>query len=279
MKSHELLKEIKALLTDNADIDTAAVDNEARIILSHLFSCGLNSVLLHQPSDKQAKQARRLAQSRRSGYPLQYVLGETYFMGRRFAVSPDVLIPRGDTEPMVEAILPLYKDRSDIKIADICCGSGAIGIILAEGLPKAQLYAADISPAALAVAKDNAQGVINITFLQGDLCEPLLPLAPFDLIVCNPPYVDEQEMLELQPEVRYEPSLALYGGRDGLDFYRRLSEYAPPLLKEGGRLVLEIGCKQNASVCALLKAGGLQIEHCLKDWGGNDRSIFAIKMF
>ena len=264
-------------LTNQFDI----CSHEAKIILAHIFNCSLNSVFLQKdPDEEQITEAIRIAEIRRSHYPLQYILQEAWFMGRRFTVNENVLIPRADTEPMTEEIIRLLQNKNKALIADICCGSGAIGISVAAATAAfhTQVIGTDISDKALDIARQNAEGLDNISFLQGDLCAPLRSFAQkFDMIVCNPPYVTAEEMQNLQAEVRFEPNLALYGGKDGLDFYRRLAKETPALLKANGYLVLEIGCEQKDDVCRLLCQNGFHIEKTLTDLTGKDRSIFAIK--
>ena len=190
--------------------------------------------------------ARRLA-----GEPLQYILGEWELMGLPFRVDARALIPRQDTETLVEAALGLIKERGYRTVLDLCCGTGCIGISLAA-LSGAAVTLADISADALALARENAEknGVcarVTETNLFSNIKRS------FDLIACNPPYLSDADMAALQREVRFEPALALYGGADGLDFYRRIrTEYAAHL-NPGGALLLEVGFGQAAAVmrCAI----------------------------
>ncbi|MDO4551957.1 MAG: peptide chain release factor N(5)-glutamine methyltransferase, partial [Bacillota bacterium] len=211
--------------------------------------------------------------------PLQYMLGTQEFMGLSFRVNEDVMVPRQETEIITEKAMELLKGRraglGGLQVLDLCCGSGAIAVSLARLLPqiKMKLTAADVSPQALAVARDNAarNGVSpRISFVEGDLFAPL-PLdrkgrgkTRFDLIVSNPPYIPAGVIDGLEPEVsRYEPRLALDGGADGLDFYRRIAKEAPIHMKEDGLLLLEIGHDQGAALVSLLEEEGAFRDVCV----------------
>lgn len=200
-----------------------------------------------------------------AGEPIQYISGEAEFYGLPFAVDRDVLIPRPETEHLVEKTIGLAQELreagmiSEPRIVDVGTGSGAIAVALAHALPLAEITATEISPAALAVAKANAtrNGVAErVRFLAGDLLEPAAG-ETFDFVVSNPPYVAERERATLDVEVRdYEPGQALFAGEDGLDVYRRLVPEAFSVLKAGGFLLLEIGSGQQEAMQALLKKEG-----------------------
>ena len=169
--------------------------------------------------------------------PLQYILGTQPFMGCMLAVSPAALIPRADTECLCEAALEAL--RPGMRALDLCTGTGALAIALKTHCPGAEVCASDLSAEALALAKRNAAALdAEIRFYQGDLFAPLAGQR-FDLIVSNPPYIPRGELPGLQAEVLYEPAMALDGGEDGLDFYRRIAAEAPARLTPGGRLMLE----------------------------------------
>jgi len=192
--------------------------------------------------------------SRRARHePVQYIIGEQEFFGLKFRVTPDVLIPRPETEHLVEGALACIERESTPRIADIGTGSGAIAVALAHALPNAQVTALDNSPAALAVARGNAgmHGVgERIRFIESDLLTAVHG-EHFDMIVSNPPYVAAGE--ELEAQVRdYEPPSALFAGEDGLDIYRRLIPQAFAALKPGGWLLLEIGYGQRDALAQLL---------------------------
>ncbi|MBR0507844.1 MAG: peptide chain release factor N(5)-glutamine methyltransferase [Clostridia bacterium] len=216
-------------------------------------------------TEADAKLLEPLIERRLSGEPLQYVLGEWEFYGLSFYVDKSVLIPRPDTEILVEtAIGLLSEDRRDV--LDLCCGSGCIGIALAA-CASARVTAADISADALALAERNARrNGVALTTVQSDLFDAVE--GAFDLIVSNPPYLSGKEMDARDASLRYEPALALYGGEDGLDFYRRIAADYRRYLKPGGALLLEIGMTQRDAVEALFEHG-----ECICDYGGRPRVI------
>jgi len=195
-----------------------------------------------------------LVDRRAAREPLAYIVGEREFWGLALEVTPDVLIPRSETELIVEAALALYPDRhGPLAAADICTGSGCVGIALAHERPSWSILATDISGAALAVARRNASrhGVgERVQFAEADLLDGID--GPFDLIVANPPYVRAGDRNGLQPEVREEPEVALYGGAEGLDAVTRLVAQAPSRLRPSGHLVFEFGFGQEIEVEQLL---------------------------
>ncbi len=209
-----------------------------------------------------------LIERRLSGEPLQYVLGEWEFYGLPFYVDPTVLIPRPDTERLVETALPLLAEgRRDV--LDLCCGSGCIGIALAV-LGGARVTAADVSGDALAMTERNARrNGVSVQIVQSDLFENIEGM--FDLIASNPPYLTKAELEAADESLRYEPALALYGGEDGLDFYRRIARDYRHYLKPGGTLLLEIGYTQKEAVGALFDR-----YECIYDYGGRPR-VIAVK--
>jgi release factor glutamine methyltransferase len=196
---------------------------------------------------------------RRRGEPMQYITGETEFYGLPFRVTPDVLIPRPETEHLVERVVELAALFPEPHILDVGTGSGAIAVSLAQGLPNALTAATELSAAALAVARENADrnGVAErIRFLQGDLLAPVAA-EKFDIVVSNPPYVPTEDRDTLAVEVRdYEPALALFAGNDGLDTYRRLIPCTYAALVPGGFLAFEIGYGQSAAIQSMLCAAG-----------------------
>ena len=206
-----------------------------------------------EPEQEERFRSLLLLRTRRE--PLQYLLGTQCFYGLDFHVDARVLIPRPETELLCELAIGWLREGEAPRVADVCTGSGAIAVTLKRHCPQAEVWATDISADALAVARENARrNAAEVHFLLGDLLEPLRGAPPLQMIVCNPPYVEQDACAALQPEVRYEPPLALNGGADGLDFYRRLAQEAPNRLLPGGRLLLEIGDAQGAPVAALLEA-------------------------
>ena len=203
--------------------------------------------------------ARRL-----KGEPLQYILGEWEFMGLPFFVGPGALIPRQDTETLCEAALGWLKNRPGARVLDLCCGTGCIGVSLSK-LGRARVSFADVSSEALALAKRNAQhNGVDGEFYESDLLDSVPGV--YDLIACNPPYLTAAEMENCQKELTFEPALALFGGEDGLDFYRRLAAEWADHVAPGGLLLLEIGHAQGAAVRGLFPGAKI-----LKDICGLDR--------
>lgn len=190
---------------------------------------------------------------RAKGEPLQYIEGVAWFMGLEFGVDPRVLIPRPDTEILCEEALEILKARPNAAVADLCTGSGAIGISVKKLCPSAQVTLTDLSRDALLVARSNAIKLgARVEALQGDLYEPLGGRA-FDMILCNPPYLTDGDMQNLQKEVTFEPSMALAGGADGLDFYRRLAAGLKDHLNPGGWALFEVGMGQGDEVAQLME--------------------------
>lgn len=212
----------------------------------------------------------------RAGEPLAYLLGEQYFWRYRFTVTPDVLIPRPDTERLVETALSVLPKNG--RFADLCTGSGAIVLSVAADRPDLTADALDVSNAALAVAKCNADalGVTDrVRFFGADLFtdDPLEGL--YDAILSNPPYIPAADIAEY-PSLVYEPQIALDGGADGLDFYRAILARFAHHLKEGGCFLFEIGYDQGEQICALGSECGFDCT-VTKDYGGNDRVAKLIK--
>jgi release factor glutamine methyltransferase len=199
----------------------------------------------------------RAIDRRAAGEPIQYITGSQEFYGLKLHVTSAVLIPRPETELLVEAVLNRLPSGQPLRIADIGTGSGAISIALAVHRPHAQITTLDISSAALAVARENAathQVADRIRFLESDLLAAVADAPPFDAIVSNPPYVPEADRATLHPQVRdHEPATALFAGPDGLDMYARLIPQACAALKPGGLLALEFGHGQRDALAALLK--------------------------
>ena len=216
-----------------------------------------------------------------AGEPIAYILGQWEFYGLPMIVSPKVLIPRDDTCAVAELAIKqaLFLDK-DPRILDLCCGTGCIGLAVASRVKDAKVTLADVSMDALAVAKENT--ALNkltgrVRCVQADALKPAFPfLGKFDLIVSNPPYITGQEMLELPVSVKdYEPHLALYGGEDGLDFYRAIAQNFAPALKPGGFLCFEFGMGQGDDVCRILEMNGYTILERTRDYNDRERAVLA----
>ena len=230
---------------------------EAVSLLMHVLNVDRAFIIAHPerelgPDD--LLRFREFVTRRATREPLQYITGVQEFFNLKFAVTPDVLIPRPETELIVEAALELFDRDAPIKLADIGTGSGCIAISLLKELRHARAVAVDISAAALALAARNAERlhvIERLRLIQSDGFRSMADEA-FDLIVSNPPYVSDEEMNTLQREVRYEPAGALAGGRDGFDVIRRLLKDAPRFLRSGGHFILEIGFRQGEAVSGLI---------------------------
>jgi release factor glutamine methyltransferase len=215
--------------------------------------------------DDELARLREMTKRRAGREPLQYILGNTEFYGLPLVVTPDVLIPRPETEILVEAALKHCKNSGSkvLKILDIGTGSGCIAIALAVHLPEAEITAIDVSDDALKTAQKNAQlnNVQNVTFSEVNILEELPEGAPFDVIVSNPPYIADEAMEELEPELfDHEPHEALSDGADGYTFYRKFASIFKNLLKPDGKFFVEIGHGQAERVEAGFKRGGYEVE-------------------
>lgn len=231
---------------------------DAQLLLGHVLGYSRTQLAVNydeQPSEASRARFKELIRRRVAGWPVAYLIGSRGFYLLDFEVTPAVLIPRPETEILVAEALTALRPLAAPAVLDLGTGSGCIAVSIAHQKKDARVTAVDISPDALAVATRNAtrHGVADrVSFLHGDLFAPLPADAAFDLIVSNPPYVAHHEFAGLPPEVRdHEPRIALDGGADGLDFYRRIAAHAGRFLKSGGRLMLEIGSTQEADVRAI----------------------------
>lgn len=211
------------------------------------------------------------------GKPLQYITQKQEFMGMEFFVNEDVLIPQPDTEILVETVLDICKRYSNqsLRILDLCTGSGAIAISLSKIL-NTQVFASDVSTKALEVAeKNNVLNNSKVQFIESNLFEQING-EKFDIIVSNPPYIKNEEIKSLSKQVQNEPYIALAGGEDGLDFYRKIIDEAYKHINKNGYLCLEIGYDQKEDLIKLIKQNeNYEYENCIKDLSNNDRCIIA----
>lgn len=303
MKTRVLIKEGEYRLS-KAGVMDAAVDAEALYCFLKRCDKVVLFLMKEEEADKETEEAYfELIAERASRIPLQHITGKQEFMGFDFKVSPDVLIPRQETEVLVTEAAKLLREERKAAgerqksrgglfklfgapptqtILDLCCGSGAIGISLAKICEDVSVTATDISDMALALAKENAKANrTEIEFLQGDLFEALKDkdkgkvVRSFDLIISNPPYIKSSLIALLQDEVKdHEPLLALDGGKDGLDYYRRIVADAPTYLKDGGHLMLEIGFDQGEDLCRLIRSEGCYTEpEIIQDLARRDRIV------
>lgn len=318
MTFRQLYEEGVQILKQNG-VPDAALD--ARLLLCEAFFMTTGEFLLSENRDLSELYDSYELQSKIEDYenflalrsrrmPLQHILGETQFMGLMFSVNGDVLIPRQDTETLVEQVLYDFPHK-EVSVLDMCTGSGCIAASLAVLGGYRDVVGADISREALYVARENAARLLkeakartdlkrsflsalfskdeddyrqDVRFVQSDLFSGFsevmreLGLEAFDVIVSNPPYIRSADIAELEPEVReFEPRLALDGSADGLHFYRRIAEEAGAYLRDGGMLYLEIGADEAKDVQKLLSAAGYEALRVIKDLAGNDRVVRAKK--
>ena len=252
---------------------------DAELLLMHLLKRSRAWLIAHNDellADELSVSYTELLERRRKGEPIQYITGETEFYGLPFLVTPDVLIPRPETEHLVEKVIEMASNFVAPRIVDVGTGSGAIAVALAHRLPHASITATDISSRALALAEENAKrNGVAVRFLLGDLLAPVEG-ERFEIIVSNPPYVAMADRDSLDVEVReYEPALALFAGEDGLEIYRRLIPAAFDALTHGGFVALEIGYGQSAAVTELLARAGFAQTDFVPDLQGISRVACA----
>ena len=255
-----------------AEIGEAQLD--ARLLLEEVCGTDHNTLLCHgdrEVSEEEEEKYRRALEQRAVHVPLQHLLGYQDFMGLRFQVNEYVLIPRQDTEILVEEAMRYLHDG--MRILDLCTGSGCILLSLLHYSNDCEGVGVDISQEALQVAAQNAELLgIKADFLKSDLYEKVT--GKFDLLVSNPPYIERKVIPTLMEEVReYDPYIALDGGEDGLDFYRRIIGGAQDYLKRGGQILMEIGSGQAQAVSELLREAGFKEIDVCRDFAGLDRVV------
>lgn len=257
-------------------IDSPRLD--AEILLAHVLHKERIYLYAHydEPMDGEELAAyRAMVKKRADRLSVAHILGTKAFMGLDFKVSEDVLIPRPETEMLVETVVAAAEGTAPA-IIDIGTGSGAIILSLLHYLPQATGTGVDISPKALAIAAENGRTLGldgRVTWIESDLFAKV-PQGTCDWLVSNPPYLTKGDMEQLQPEVRHDPALALYGGDDGLEFYRRIAADSPAYVKAGGHCAVEIGAGQAEDVTAIFcRHGAYDHEQTVKDYGGIDRVL------
>lgn len=247
---------------------------DAQLLLGHVLGEPREYLIAHddQPvSERDMHTFDKLLTLRTKGMPIAYLLGSRPFYDRTFKVTPHVLVPRPETEHLVEEALAWGKDRDPLRIVDVGTGSGVIALTLAAHLPQASVIATDVSHAALVVARENAEGLTNVRFVQADLLAPLR--GPFDIITGNLPYIATGD-IDLLEVAHFEPHVALDGGPDGLIIIRRVLQQAPSRLAKPGLFLLEIGAEQGAAVEALAKAAFPAADvSIMKDLARHDRAL------
>ena len=278
----------EALTMAGADLKAAGIETpslDASLLLAHILGID-RAALVASGSESLPEKTRAafcdLIDRRLNGECAAYILGKKEFRGLEFLVNPSVLVPRPDTETLVEAALETAAAggsiaANSIRILDLCTGSGAVAVSLKSEMPSLEVYAADISAEALETAKTNAVRLLpgsTIHFYHGDLYNALpTPHSPFSLIVCNPPYISSDEIQTLSAEVRNEPRLALDGGQSGLEIIKRVINGAPVNLLRGGALLLEADPRQMEDIAVLLAKKGFCNIKLYNDLSGQERVI------
>jgi release factor glutamine methyltransferase len=270
----DALRAATARLTDS---DSPQLD--AELLLAHALGTGRSHLRAHPEAVLGASQARRyaeLVEARRRGEPIAYLTGEREFWSLQIKVTPATLIPRPETELLVEQALDRVTEGAAWEILDLGTGSGAIALAIAKERPRCRVTAVDISAEALVVARDNARrlGISNVEFLQGDWFAPVRGRA-FQLTVSNPPYVGSDDPHLQEGDLRFEPKRALSSGSDGLEDIRRIVNDAQSHLHPGGCLLLEHGHAQGSAVRELLQAGGFTDARSIRDLSGHERISLA----
>jgi release factor glutamine methyltransferase len=276
----------QALHSAIAQLETSGIEEpriSAEVLIFHVLGCDRAYLFAHPERElSEAEQAEydRLASRRASGEPLQYLTGHQEFWKADFLVSPAVLIPRPETEHIIEAVLDLvrkFPSGKPLKLIDVGTGSGAIAVSLARELPQAEVHAVDLSEAALCVARRNAERLhARVCFARSDVLEAVARDGSFDFVVSNPPYVGLNEADKVQEVVKdYEPHMAVFAGDEGLDVIRRLIPQAFEALRPGGWLLIEIGFSMEKAVIELLK--GWKNVHSVADLAGIPRVIVGQK--
>lgn len=271
MTYRETMKRGEKLLS-MAGIDDSKTD--AWLLLERICRIDRGFYYMHMEDDlpeEQLSEYEITLRKRAEHIPLQYITGETEFMGLKFKVNSSVLIPRQDTETLVEEALKIV--QPGMKVLDLCTGSGCVIVSILHNAGGVEGYAVDISKQALIVAKENAkQNDVTVNFERSDLFDNVT--GKFDVIVSNPPYIPTAEITKLMPEVRdFEPTEALDGKEDGLYFYRRMLEECGDYLNPGGKILFEIGCDQGDAVSGLLRNAGFHDVGIVKDLARHDRVV------
>lgn len=278
---NDIYIEARKKLRDNG---IAAHNLEARLIIAHAAEKKMDAFMREinlYTSDAVSEKVSQMIDRRLKGEPVAYITGDWEFYGMPISVTKDVLIPRIDTEVLVDTAITALKGRKmDARILDLCTGSGCIGCALAKELPATHVVLADNSRAALGVAKQNVQrNKLNprVTCVEIDaLATPPMMLGSFDLLTCNPPYIPSADLAGLDDSVKnYEPAAAFDGGEDGLDFYRAILTKWCNVVRIGGLMIFEVGIGQAEEVMKLMRLSGLNNVGCVKDTIGVDRVVYG----
>ena len=275
MKVFEVLKQTEENFKNQGICD---YKSDARFLMEFFLGCSPAQLILNMQNEIDHKNFLKLANKRLKGIPVQYITGSAEFMSLEFKVNKNVLIPRQDTEILVEKAIEFINENNCSEIYDICTGSGCIAISLWKYTNK-EITATDISKKALKVAEENR--IINnakVTFINDDILNTKVNFENAQVIVSNPPYIKSSQIKTLDKTVKdAEPNGALDGGEDGLMFYKKISSLASENLVPGGALFFEIGYDQKDSVTSILEKQGFKDIQVIKDFGGNNRVVWGIK--
>jgi release factor glutamine methyltransferase len=274
-KGYEILKK--------QNIESYILD--CQLILGKVLNLDRMSIIINrelQVEEHKAEEYFELIEKRKNKMPIKYITEEVEFMGIDLFIKEGVLIPRPDTEILVEEAIKEIKDKRFTKICDVCCGSGAIGLSIAKLLDYTKVHCCDISETAEQVTRKNIDLLSleeRVSFVKSDLLSfALKNKLQFDVIVSNPPYIKTEVIPTLMEDVKdYEPYIALWGGEDGLEFYRRITTESIKVLKAGGVLAYEIGYDQSGEVEGILRENGYDKVRIVKDLAGNDRVVVGMK--
>ena len=281
MNIQQLLNKGYEILKEN-NVDSYMID--CQLLLSKVLRVDRLSIIVNRDlivEEDKIDEFLGLINLRKNKMPIKYILGNSEFMGIDFIVRPGVLIPRPDTEILVEEVLKLIEENKFTKICDVCCGSGAIGVSIGKLNESTKVECYDISDTACEVTDENIKALAlqeRVKVVHSDLLqEAILSKKIFEVIVSNPPYIREAVIPTLMEDVKnFEPYIALSGGRDGLEFYKRITAESIDTLIKGGILAFEIGHDQKEEVSGILHENGFSNIRCIKDLAGNDRVIVGI---
>lgn len=286
------LHELAVNMLSAAEVEDSRFDTDC--LFENILNADKTALVLRGDTEVPEPDADRLfeaAEKRCGGTPLQYIFGEWEFFGRPFYVGEGVLIPRPDTEVLVEKVIEHFADERNAspEICDLCSGSGCIAVTLKKELPRSKVHAVELSSEAMPyLIKNIGRHNADVKIIKGDVTDGRLlenfsdpddvgEFRRIDCIVSNPPYITDKEMTELSREVRREPEIALRGGTDGLKFYRVISCLWREILKDGGLIAFEIGFEQGAAVKDILEKNGYENVSVHKDYAGRDRVVTGIK--
>ena len=273
------VKEQKERLIHQLELISDAPAFEANELIIFALKIDRSKVLYMQNetlTKGQINDIKKCLNKRKKDFPIQYILGEWEFYSLPFKVGRGVLIPRADSELLVDLAIDEIGHGDEKEVFDLCSGSGALGIAVAKECSNASVTLVEKSRKAFDYLKQNVSlNKVTVRAERADIFK-WKPKKKADLIICNPPYIDIKEMTKLQKEVKNEPTVALYGGRDGLKFYRLLVLRCEELLNKGGRMIVEIGYRQAEKVSSLFEAAGFEQIEVYKDYGGNDRVVSGI---